>query len=180
MTSASKQVVPLIADDDAGHARLIEKNLARAGLQTPIQKFANGQKVLDFLFRRGKGEHRQSDTPYFLLLDIHMPQVDGVEVLRQLKADAELRTIPVIMLTTSDDPLEVDRCHGIGCSHYVVKPVRYDSFAEAMVTIGSYISLANVPSIDGSDKRLRPLAPESVFAPGEGALFGAGPSEAEN
>lgn len=180
MPPPTKQVVTLIAEDDAGHVRLIEKNLAGPGLQTPIQKFANGQKVLDFLFRRGTGEHRQSDTPYLLLLDIHMPQVDGVEVLRQLKADAELRKIPVIMLTTSDDPLEVDRCHGIGCSNYVGKPVSYDSFAQAMVTIGSYISLVNVPPINGSDKRPRSLAPESVLAPGEGALFGACPSRAEN
>ena len=150
MSSSSKQVVTLIADDDPGHARLIEMNLARAGLQTPIQKFANGQNVLDFRFRRGTGQHRQNDTPYFLLLDIHMPQVDGVEVLRQLKADAELRKIPVIMLTTSDDPLEVDRCHGIGCSNYVVKPVSYHLFAEAIATIGGYISLATVPLVDGN------------------------------
>jgi len=150
MSFCSKPVVTLIADDDAGHARLIEKNLARAGLHTPIQKFDNGHKVLDFLFRRGKGEHRQSDTPYLLLLDIHMPQLDGVEVLHQLKADAELRKIPVIMLTTSDDPREVDRCHAIGCSNYVVKPVSYDLFAEAIVTIGKFISLATVPSVNGN------------------------------
>ena len=150
MPSCSKPVVTLIADDDAGHARLIEKNLARAGLPTPIQKFDNGQKVLDFLFQRGTGAHRQSGTPYFLLLDIQMPQVDGVEVLRRLKADAELRKIPVIMLTTSDDSLEVDRCHALGCSNYVVKPVSYDRFAEVIATIGGYISLATVPLVDGN------------------------------
>jgi CheY-like chemotaxis protein len=146
-----KQVVTLIADDDAGHTRLIEKNLARSGLETPILKFSSGQKVLDFLFRRGTGAHRANNTPYLLLLDINMPEVSGVEVLQQVRADAELRKIPVIMLTTTDDPREIDRCHAIGCSTYVGKPVSYDQFAQAMVTIGRYISLARVPPIDGNE-----------------------------
>ena len=76
-------MVILIADDDAGHARLIEKNLQRAGLHNPILRFENGQDILDFLFGRGEGPKRMSDTPYLLLLDIRMPKVDGVEVLRQ-------------------------------------------------------------------------------------------------
>src|SRR5215831_9741047 len=101
------QVVILIAEDDAGHARLIEKNLSRAGLHNPIHRFDNGQAVLDFLFCRGPGPHRAGDIPYLLLLDIRMPKVDGIEVLRQIKADLELRKIPVLVLTTTDDPREV-------------------------------------------------------------------------
>src|SRR5512142_786887 len=100
----TREVIILIAEDDAGHARLIEKNLSRAGLHNPIERFSNGQQILDFLFRRGPGRHRNEDTPYLLLLDIRMPQVDGVEVLRQVKEDLELRKMPVIMLTTTDDP----------------------------------------------------------------------------
>ena len=106
----------LIAEDDAGHRRLIEKNLARSGLQTPILKFDNGQKVLDFLFQRGGEPQRENETAYVLLLDINMPQVSGIEVLRQIKADTELRKMPVVMLTTTDDPQEVERCHSIGCA----------------------------------------------------------------
>jgi CheY-like chemotaxis protein len=105
--------------------------------------------VLDFLFRRGAGPQRGSDMPYLLLLDIRMPQVDGVEVLRQVKQDAELRKIPVIMLTTTDDPREVERCHAIGCASYMVKPVDYDKFAEAIKGLGLYISLVQVPDING-------------------------------
>jgi len=142
-------VTILIAEDDAGHARLIEKNLTRAALHNHIQRFANGQEVLDFLFGRGSGPKRESRVPYLLLLDIRMPQVDGVEVLRQLKGDAELRKIPVIMLTTTDDPREVERCHTIGCASYIVKPVDYEKFADAIKNLGFYISLVEIPEIDG-------------------------------
>ncbi|MFO1487648.1 MAG: response regulator [Verrucomicrobiota bacterium] len=145
--SAMSEVVILIAEDDDGHARLVEKNLRRAGLHNPIQRFANGQAILDFLFKRGAPQ-RGSDTPYLLLLDIRMPQVDGVEVLRQVKQDAELRKIPVIMLTTTDDPREVERCHAIGCSSYIVKPVNYEKFAEAITNLGLYIALVQVPQIE--------------------------------
>lgn len=145
----TREVIILIVEDDAGHTRLIEKNLARAGLHNPIERFENGQLILDYLFRRGPGTHRAIDTPYLLLLDIRMPKVDGVEVLRQLKGDPELRKIPTVMLTTTDDPQEVDRCHALGCSNYIVKPVDYDKFAEAIKQLGLFISLVEVPEIDG-------------------------------
>jgi CheY-like chemotaxis protein len=148
---ASREVVVLVAEDDAGHARLIEKNLTRAGLFNPIIRFDNGQAVLDFLFRRGTGPKRAAEMPYLLLLDIRMPQVDGIEVLRQLKQDAELRKIPVIILTTTDDPREVERCHTIGCSSYIVKPVDYNKFAEAIKGLGLYLSLVQVPEINGKE-----------------------------
>lgn len=147
--SANHEVVILVAEDDAGHARLIEKNLTRGGLRNPIVRFDNGQAVLDFLFRRGAGPHRATEMPYLLLLDIRMPQVDGIEVLRQIKQDPELRKIPVIMLTTTDDPREVERCHAIGCASYIVKPVDYIKFAEAIKGLGLYISLVQVPEING-------------------------------
>lgn len=146
---ANREVVILVAEDDDGHARLIEKNLTRAGLSNPIMRFDNGQAVLDFLFRRGEGPKRGGEMPYLLLLDIRMPQVDGIEVLRQIKQDAELRKIPVIILTTTDDPREVERCHAIGCASYIVKPVDYDKFAEAIKGLGLYISLVQVPEING-------------------------------
>ncbi|HYT59210.1 MAG TPA: response regulator [Haliangiales bacterium] len=143
-----KEVVILIADDDAGHARLIEKNLERAGLHNDILRFPDGQQILDFLFRRRGGPQRETDTPYLLLLDIRMPKVDGVEVLRQIKEDAELRKVPVLMLTTTDDPREVERCHALGCNNYLVKPVDYDKFAEAIKQLGLFISLVQVPEIE--------------------------------
>ena len=143
----NNHVVLLIADDDPGHARLIEKNIARAGLSNQILRFDNGQKILDFLLGQGAGLHRRPEVPYLLLLDIRMPQVDGVEVLRQLKADADLRKMPVIVLTTTDDPREVERCHALGCNNYIVKPVDYDKFAEAIKQLGLFIALVQVPGV---------------------------------
>jgi CheY-like chemotaxis protein len=143
----TREVVILIADDDPGHARLIEKNLQRAGLNNPVARFQDGQEILDFLFCRGPRPHRGSESSYLLLLDIRMPKVDGVEVLRQVKADPELRKIPVSMLTTTDDPREVARCHSLGCSNYIVKPVDYDKFSEAIQQLGLFITLVEVPEV---------------------------------
>lgn len=146
-TPMTRDVIILIADDDAGHARLIEKNLSRAGLLNKILRFEDGQQILDFLFSRGAGPKRSPDAAYFILLDIRMPKVDGVEVLRQLKADSELRKIPVSMLTTTDDPREVERCHALGCNNYIVKPVDYDKFSDAIRQLGLFVSLVQVPEI---------------------------------
>jgi len=145
----TKEVVILIADDDAGHVRLVEKNLQRAGLHNPIERFENGQAILDFLFARGT-RRRAGECAYLLLLDIRMPQVDGVEVLRQIKADPNLKRIPVIMLTTTDDPREVERCHTLGCSSYVVKPVDYEKFSDAIRQVGLFIALVQIPELHAS------------------------------
>jgi CheY-like chemotaxis protein len=143
-----REVVILIADDDDGHARLIEKNLQRAGLHNPVLRFQDGQDILDFLFRRGAGPKREPGAPYLLLLDIRMPKVDGIEALQQIKADPELRRLPVTMLTTTDDPREVARCHDLGCSNYIVKPVDYEKLSEAVKQFGLFVSLVQVPEIN--------------------------------
>ncbi len=145
----TSEVVILIADDDLGHARLIEKNLQRADLHNSVLRFEDGQAILDFLFVRGDGLKRTPGVPYLLLLDIRMPKVDGIEVLRQLKADPGLRKMPVSMLTTTDDPREGARCHDLGCSNYIVKPVDYEKFSEAIKQLGLFISLVQVPEING-------------------------------
>ena len=145
-----EEVVVLIVEDDDGHARLIEKNLRRASITNEMLRFADGQQILDFLFRRGEGRQREECAPYLLLLDIRIPKIDGVEVLRQIKQDEELRKIPVIMLTTADDPLEVDACHRLGCSHYIVKPVEYDTFSAALGQLGLFLKIVQVPQINGA------------------------------
>jgi CheY-like chemotaxis protein len=143
----NSDAVILVADDDPGHMRLIEKNLRRAAVANRIEGFEDGQQLLDFLFCRGPRK-RKRETPYLLLLDIRMPKLDGVEVLRQLKDDPELRKIPVIMLTTTDDPREVERCHALGCSNYIVKPVDYGHFADAIARMGNFITLVRVPEVE--------------------------------
>jgi len=147
MLSMNKEIIILIAEDDVGHARLIEKNLRRAGLSNTIERFENGQETLDFLFCRGDGRRRAPDASYLLLLDIRMPQVDGVEVLRQIREDSLLKKMPICMLTTTDDPREVVRCHDFGCNNYIVKPVDYDKFADAIRQLGLFISLVEVPEL---------------------------------
>ncbi len=144
-----EEVILLIVEDDDGHARLIEKNLRRAGIKNEVLRFGNGQEILDFLFRRGEGRKRAALTPYLLLLDIRIPKIDGMEVLRQIKGDEELRKIPVIMLTTMDDPREVDACHGLGCSHYIIKPVEYEKFAAVLGQLGLFLKIVQVPHING-------------------------------
>lgn len=140
----------LITEDDDGHAFLIEDNLRRAGIAAPFLRFSDGQEALDFLFGRTSDPHFQRGKPYLLLLDIRMPKVDGVEVLRQIKEDPELRKIPTIILTTTDDPREVERCHALGCNNYIQKPVSWESFAAAITKLGQFLSLIQVPRIERS------------------------------
>jgi CheY-like chemotaxis protein len=142
--------VILIVDDDEGHALLVRNNLEESGLSNRVEHFRDGQTVLDFLFRRGSGPRLEEGQTYLVLLDIRMPKVDGIEVLRQLKADSELHKLPVIMLTTTDDPREVERCHELGCNIYIQKPVDYDKFAEAIRRLGLFITLLLVPPVNGS------------------------------
>jgi len=145
----NKEVVILMAEDDEGHAGLIRKNLARAGIVNELIHFKDGQEILDYLKRMGNGPHRKSGTAYILLLDIRMPKLDGVEVLEQVKDDPELRKIPVIMITTTDDPREVERCHALGCSNYIAKPIEYESFVNAIRQLGLFLAVVQVPKING-------------------------------
>ncbi|MBA2225786.1 response regulator [Thermogemmata fonticola] len=135
-----ERLVILLAEDDDGHAQLIERNLKRAGVVNPIVRVADGQAALDYIRQGGNGQ------PLLLLLDINLPRVDGIEVLRQLKADPHTSKLPVIMLTTTDDPREVDRCYALGCSVYITKPVRYESFVEALRRLGMFLEIVKLPS----------------------------------
>lgn len=138
-------VTIVLVEDDDGHATLIEKNLRRAGLQNPVSRLKDGQEALDY-FLRGAGCPSGGEGPSCLmLLDIKMPRVDGIEVLRQLKGDSRTSTIPIIMLTTTDDPREVDRCYQLGCNVYITKPVEYDSFLEAIKRLGLFLQVVKVP-----------------------------------
>jgi len=143
-----KEVTILIADDDDGHAALIRKNLQRAGIHNEIIRFTDGQEVIDFLFPGGEGPHRQHGAPYVLLLDIRMPKIDGIEVLRRIKADPELSKLPVIMLTTTDDPREIEKCHEMGCSSYITKPIDYENFVYAIRQLGLFLLIVEVPNLD--------------------------------
>lgn len=139
-----KDIVILIAEDDAGHFQLIKKNLWLTCVDCDILQFKNGQEVLDFLFKTDTGVYLEDKKRYILLLDIRMPQVDGIEVLKRIKEDEELRKIPVIMLTTTSEAGMIKQCYELGCSYYMVKPVNYHHFMEAVQNLGEFLSLESM------------------------------------
>ncbi|MBI5380476.1 MAG: response regulator [Opitutae bacterium] len=145
-TSLNKVTI-LIAEDDDGHAELIQQLLEEVGVRNPLVRFRDGQEVLDFLRGGSTVPPAERGQAYLLLLDIRMPRVDGVEVLRQLKADAVLKNIPIIMLTTTDDPREVQSCYQHGCNCYVTKPVEFEQFASVLKNLGMFLLIVKVPQV---------------------------------
>jgi CheY-like chemotaxis protein len=135
----------VLAEDDDGHATLVHRNLERAGLAHRLTRLRDGQEALDYIRGEGAFSGRALQANVLLLLDIKMPRVDGIEVLRRLKADPRTALIPVIMLTTTDDPREVQRCYELGCSVYVTKPVDYQAFIEAIQRLGLFLQVVRVP-----------------------------------
>jgi CheY-like chemotaxis protein len=101
----------LLAEDDDGHAFLVQTNLKRAGIVNPISRVRDGQEALDYVFCLGEFADREVGQPLLMILDINMPRVDGVEVLTKIKKDPATSSMPVIMLTTTDDPREVENCY---------------------------------------------------------------------
>ena len=139
-----KNTVILIAEDDAGHFQLIKKNLWLTCVNSDILQFKNGQEVLGFLFKTNTEICVEDRKEYILLLDIRMPQVDGIEVLKRIKEDQELRKIPVIMLTTTSEAGMIKQCYELGCSYYMVKPVNYHHFMETVQNLGEFLSLRSM------------------------------------
>lgn len=135
----------LIVDDDEGHAILIRENLEATGLRARIEHLSDGQAALDF-FAKGV-THPET---FMVLLDIRMPKVDGIEVLRRLKSDPALAKLPVIMLTTTDDTREVNRCYALGCNGYIQKPVDFERFADAIRNLGLFVPLLLIPTVGTS------------------------------
>lgn len=134
----------ILAEDDDGHATLIQRNLQRTGLSNPVVRARDGQEALDLIF--GEGSPANAPVSHFLLLlDINMPRVDGVEVLRRLKADPRTANKPVIMLTTTDNPREVERCYSLGCGVYITKPVEPAAFMEAVQRLGLFLQIVTTP-----------------------------------
>lgn len=141
----NREIVILLVEDDEGHATLIKKNLKRAGISNKYIHFKDGQEILDYLYFNGEGPHRKIDETYMMLLDIRMPRVDGIEVLKTVKEDSDLNNIPITMLTTTDNPDEINRCHALGCNNYITKPVDYEKFVDVLGKLGLFLSIVKVP-----------------------------------
>ena len=140
-----QDTVIILAEDDEGHAGLIIRNLRRTGIDNKILHFRNGEETLNFLMGHNGGTHRKEGVSYILLLDLRMPKVDGIEVMRQIKHDKQLKSMPVIVITTTDDPGEIELCYALGCSSYIVKPVNFEEFNEAFKQLGNFLGTAVFP-----------------------------------
>lgn len=142
--SAHQSVSIIMIEDDEGHARLIEKNIRRAGISNNITHFTDGTSALDYLFNAEDGPQRNG--PALVLLDLNLPDMSGTDILTKIKAaEGPLRRTPVVVLTTTDDKVEIQRCYDLGCNVYITKPVNYESFAQAIRQLGLFLSVIQVP-----------------------------------
>jgi CheY-like chemotaxis protein len=138
----NNSVTIVMIEDDEGHARLIEKNIVRAGVTNPILKFANGQAAWGYL------DSPERAHSLLILLDLNLPDTTGIDILQRLKQDDVLKRAPVIILTTTDDKLEIERCYQLGCNVYITKPVEYEHFAHAIRQLGLFFSVIQVPEAE--------------------------------
>lgn len=143
----SPDLTVLIVDDDAGHRALIERNLRRGDFHGAVRAFADGAEVLDYL--HGRGPEPMQPGRYLMLLDLRMPAVGGHEVLGRLKSDPRLRALPVVVLTTSEEPGEIRRAAELGCNLYLVKSVDYDRLTAALGHLARLLAYVQVPPVDG-------------------------------
>lgn len=143
----TEHVTIVMVEDDPGHATLIEKNLRRAGLVNPIVKIDNGRVALEYF--TGTGEFAGKEAPHamLVLLDLNLPEVDGFQLLEHLKQNDKMKRVPIIILTTTDNPREVERAYELGCNVYVTKPVEYESFAESIRKLGLMLAVVKVPTV---------------------------------
>ncbi len=140
----STPVKILMVEDDHGHAKLIEKNIRRANISNEIVHFDAGQPALDFLF----SEETLANGPLLILLDLNLPDMQGTDILAEVKRDDRLKRAPVVVLTTTDDKTEIQRCYDLGCNVYITKPVDYESFAAAIRQLGLFLSVMQAPEIE--------------------------------
>jgi len=145
MSVREKQAPVLLVEDDPGHALLIEKNLRRAGLSPSLVVLDNGRKAADYLLKQGDYTPSGHLLPPFVLLDLDLPVLSGLQVLKLIKSDERTKRIPVIVLTSTDNPREIAQCYELGCNLYVTKPVEYDRFSDAIQRLGTFLSIIKTP-----------------------------------
>jgi two-component system response regulator len=141
-----KEVEVLLVEDNASDQELTLRALKKKNLCNRIHVVGDGAEALDFLFGRGEYSGRTlADIPKLVLLDIKLPKVNGIEVLKRIKEDKDLRSLPVVMLTSSKESPDVQECYRLGANSYIVKPVDFDKFTQAVVDLGYYWLLTNEP-----------------------------------
>ena len=144
-----EDTVILLAEDDDGHATLTRMALREVGVNNQIIRFRDGQETVDFLFGTDHGPSREADVHYLLLLDLRMPKVDGIAVLGRIRQDGQLRRMPVVVLSTTDNPHEIKTCKGLHCSCYVVKAAGYEAFAASLQQVKPFLEHRQTPRTTG-------------------------------
>jgi len=139
----------LLAEDSLADAEMAIDALREANLANPIVHVEDGVEALDYLFRRGAHADRAEGMPSVLLLDIKMPRMDGLEVLRHIRSDEKLKHLPVVILSSSREESDLARSWDLGVNAYVVKPVDIDQFFQAVKTLGTFWAVINETPIKG-------------------------------
>jgi len=138
------EVEVLLVEDNPSDAELTIRALKKNNLANKVHHVKDGDEALDFLFAQGNYSHRKiENTPKVILLDLKMPKVNGIEVLRVLKVDARTKKIPIVILTSSKEDPDIQECYRLGVNSYVVKPVHFDEFLKAISDLGLYWLLVN-------------------------------------
>jgi DNA-binding response OmpR family regulator len=145
-SQAGQAVTIIMIEDDEGHARLIERNVRRAGVNNDIRQFGNGSDALAYLFGADGSGKASAQRSMLILLDLNLPDTTGLEILAKLKANDYLKRFPVIILTTTDDQREIQKCYDLGANVYITKPVDYEAFANAIRQLGLFLSVMQVPA----------------------------------
>ena len=145
MKAVGKEVTIVMVEDDEGHARLIEKNVRRAGVNNEIVPFTNGTDALDFILGKDRSGQVSQDRYLLILLDLNLPDMSGTDILEKVKSNPHTRRLPVVILTTTDDEREIQRCYDLGANVYITKPVDYDNFANAIRQLGLFFSVMQIP-----------------------------------
>lgn len=143
--SEQTPVTIIMIEDDAGHARLIEKNIRRAGVNNEIRPFITGADALAYLLGSDGSGRQHKGEALLILLDLNLPDMSGVDILQKIKQSAGLHMAPVVVLTTTDDRREIQRCYDLGCNVYITKPVDYEQFAQAIRQLGLFFTVMQVP-----------------------------------
>lgn len=146
MKANGKEVTIVMIEDDEGHARLIEKNVRRAGVSNEIVPFTNGNSALDYILGKDRSGEASIDRYILVLLDLNLPDMQGTDILEQVKGNIHTKRLPIVILTTTDDEMEIQRCYDLGANVYITKPVEYESFANAIRQLGMFISVMQIPS----------------------------------
>ncbi|MBP1846205.1 CheY-like chemotaxis protein [Rhizobium petrolearium] len=145
MKAAGREVTIVMVEDDEGHARLIEKNVRRAGVNNEIVPFTNGNSALDYILGTDRSGAVSHERYLLILLDLNLPDMSGVDILEKVKSNPHTKRLPVVILTTTDDEREIQRCYDLGANVYITKPVDYENFAHAIRQLGLFFAVMQIP-----------------------------------